>query len=78
MKKYSTDEHGRIKKKNDHLIDDSRYILNAMNYDKVPSEKPKTESELFSHRKKITIEDDLQDLKQGDIYASVDSELYDY
>lgn len=77
MTKYSTDEHGRIPKKNDHLIDNSRYILNAMRYDRIPEERPKTEAEISVDRRKITIEDDLRSLKTGDIYGSIDSDLYD-
>ena len=77
MKKYSTDEHGRIKKKDDHLIDNLRYILNAIGYDKVPSERPLPESELMRNRRKITMEEDFDDLKQGDIFGSIDSELFD-
>jgi hypothetical protein len=77
MTKYSTDEHGRIPKKNDHLIDNSRYILNAMRYDKIPQDRPKTEAEIVGDRRKITIEDDLSNLRSGDIYGSIDSDLYD-
>lgn len=79
MKSYKTDEHGRIKKVNDHLIDDSRYILNAMNYDKVPSERPLTEAQSRPDARKVLIHNDEEMfINNEDVYASFDSELYDY
>jgi hypothetical protein len=77
MSKYSTNEHGKLKKENDHLIDNLRYTLNDMRYDKIPNEKELTEAQLQPDRRKILIHED-EDLTTGDAYANFDSEYFDY
>lgn len=77
MSKYSTDENGRIPKVNDHLIDDTRYMFNDMRLTILPGNKPKSEVERMPERRKITIEEDLDDIRGSDIYGDIDSDLYD-
>ncbi len=78
MKSYKTDEHGRLKKENDHLIDGLRYTLNDMRYDKIPSERPLTEAQLKPTARMVLIHEDEGLLNSEDIYGSLDSEFYDY
>lgn len=78
MSKYATEENGKLKKENDHAIDAFRYLLNDANYSLLPGERAPTEEETHKHRRKITIQEDLQELSGGDIYGSIDSELFDY
>lgn len=78
MGKYATDENGKIPKENDHAIDTLRYMLNDMNYELVPGERPKTEAESMRERRKITIQEDLDELAGKELYGDIDSSLYDY
>lgn len=78
MSKYSTNEHGKIKKENDHLIDNLRYTLNDMRYDKLPTDRELTEVQRNPNKRKILIHEDEDLSTDEDVYAGFDSEYFDY
>lgn len=78
MGKYSTNENGKLEKKNDHLIDNLRYTLNDMLYDKIPDERPPTEAQVKPGHRKVLIHEDEELHTSGDLYADIDASLFDY
>lgn len=83
IKNYIRMDDGKVKKENDHLIDDMRYTNHFDNYTQVESEEPPKDEELSLERRAYTVYDDAySDLKTSDWTAKYDPDLeeqdYDY
>lgn len=63
VENYVRDQHGRIPKHRDHLIDCWRYCNSALSFDLLDSEEPIVEED---DRRGYTPEQDLQELRKGD------------
>lgn len=62
MRNYVKDKNGKIPKKNDHLIDCYRYMVDAMGYDMNNVDEPKDIEEQTKETKRFyTIEEDFED-----------------
>ena len=73
IKKYAKDDKGKIPMKNDHQIDNLRYIYNAAGYDKAP--KKKIDKDKVSSRRFYTPAKELQENAYNELLMGGISEL---